>query len=122
MDKQEDLTKSERRFLERVAEARERGVTLEEYYLACGLSVGWLQKMRRQLQGKGVVVAELREEAAALARSGKFMQVFVQGQSRSEAGAACRLRHPSGWVIECMSWPPRSWLAECFEGTRHAGA
>ena len=38
MDNREDLTRAERRFLERAAEAQQQGVTLEQYYRASGLS------------------------------------------------------------------------------------
>ncbi len=121
MDKHEDLTRAERRYLERVAEAQERGLTLEEYYQASGLSVGWLHNIRRQLQAKGVAVPESRAGGAA-ATSGKFVEVWVRPQTRSEGSTVCRVHHPSGWVIECMSWPPGSWLAECFGGAPHAAA
>jgi hypothetical protein len=121
MDKHGDLTRAERRYLERVAEAQEQGLTLEEYYRASGLSVGWLHNIRRQLQGKGVAVPEPTAQGAA-ATSGKFVEVWVRPQTRSEGSTVCRLRHPSGWVIECASWPPGSWLAECFGGARHAAA
>jgi len=121
MDNRKDLTGAERRYLERVAEAQERGLTLEDYYRACGLSVGWLHKIRSQLQCKGVAVPQPTTRAAA-ARSGNFLQVWVKPRTGSEGSAVCRLRHPSGWVIECVSWPPGSWLVECFGGARHAAA
>ena len=121
MDNREDLTRAERRYLERAAEAREQGVTLEQYYRASGLSVGWLHNIRRQLQGKGVVVPEPTSGGAA-SSSGAFVQVCVAAAARSEGSAVCRLRHPSGWVIECVSWPPGSWLAECFGRVAYAAA
>jgi hypothetical protein len=121
MDNREDLTRAERRFLERAAEAQEQGLTLEEYYRASGLSVGWLHNIRRQLQGKGVVVPEPTARGVTVP-SGKFLEVCVAPTMRSQGSAVCRLRHPSGWMIECLSWPPGSWLAECFGGASHAAA
>jgi len=110
MDNREDLTRAERRYLERAAEARQQGVTLEEYYRASGLSVGWLYNIRRQLQGKGVVVAEPTKRSAVVTR-GEFVEVRVAPARRSEASeVVCRLRHPGGWVIECSVWPEASWL------------
>lgn len=111
MDNREDLTRAERRFLERAAEAQQQGVTLEQYYRACGLSIGWLYNIRRQLQGKGVVVPEPTARSAAIAR-GKFVEVCVRGASRSEGSAVCRVRHASGWMIECASWPEVSWVRQ----------
>ena len=105
------LTRAERRFLERAAEAQEQGVTLEQYYRATGLSIGWLYNIRRQLQGKGVVVPEPSARGAVVT-SGKFMQVCVRPSIGSEASAVCRVRHPSGWMIECGSWPEVSWVRQ----------
>jgi hypothetical protein len=105
------LTRAEQRFLERAAEAQEQGVTLEQYYRASGLSIGWLYNIRRQLQGKGVVVPEPSARSAEV-MSGKFMQVYVRPTTGSEASAVCRVRHPSGWMIECGSWPEVSWVRQ----------
>jgi len=105
------LTRAERRFLERAAEAQEQGVTLEQYYRASGLSVGWLHNIRRQLEGKGVVVPEASARSAVVT-SGKFVQVCVRPATGSEASTVCRVRHPSGWMIECGSWPEVSWVRQ----------
>jgi hypothetical protein len=104
------LTRAERRFLERAAEAQEQGMTLEQYYRVSGLSIAWLYNIHRQLQGKGVVVPEPR--ARAVVTSGKFMQVSVRAPTASEGSAVCRVRHPSGWMIECGSWPEVSWVRQ----------
>jgi hypothetical protein len=111
MDNREELTRAERRFLERAAEAQERGVTLEEYYRGSGLSVGWMYNIRRQLQGKGVVVPE-PSAPSAVVTSGKFVEVCVRAGTRSEGSAICRVHHPSGWMIECASWPEASWVRQ----------
>ena len=111
------LTRAERRFFERAAEAQEQGVTLEQYYRASGLSIGWLYNIRRQLQGKGMVVPEPSARSAVVT-SGKFMQVCVRPATGSEASAVCRVRHPSGWMIECESWPEVSWVRQLLLGER----
>ena len=111
MDKQDDLTRAERRFLERAAEAQQQGVTLEQYYRACGLSIGWLYNIRRQLQGKGVMVPEPTARITAVT-SGKFVEVCVRPAAMSGESAVCRVRHPSGWMIECASWPEVSWMRQ----------
>jgi hypothetical protein len=30
------------------------------------------------------------------------------------------LRHPSGWMIECMDLPQASWMAALVQGGEHA--
>jgi hypothetical protein len=36
----------------------------------------------------------------------------------SVPAVVCRARHPTGWVIECASWPDPSWMKELTgEGT-----
>lgn len=110
MDNREELTRAERRFLERATEAQQQGVTLEEYYRASGLSVGWLYNIRRQLQGKGVVVPE--PTAGSSVVTGKFVEVCVRPATRNEGSAVCRMRHPSGWMIECAGWPEVSWVRQ----------
>lgn len=111
MDNREELTRAEQRFLERAAEAQQQGVTLEQYYRSCGLRLKWLDNIRRQLQGKGVVVPEPSERSAVVT-SGKFVEVCVRSATRSEGSAVCRVRHPSGWMIECASWPETSWMRQ----------
>lgn len=119
MDKREDLTRAERRYLERVAEAAEQGLTLEKYYRASGLSLGWLHNVRRQLESKGVTVPELtaRDGVAAnkVTGSEQFVRVQLRPASTAQAAAVCRLRHPtSGWMLECASWPAVEWMRQLF--------
>jgi len=111
MEHHADLTRAERRFLERAAEAQEQGMTLEAYYRASGLSIGWLYNIHRQLQGKGVAVPEPKGRQAILSND-KFVQVCVRPPRRSEDGTVCRVRHPSGWMIECARWPEASWVRQ----------
>ena len=111
MDNREDLTRAEQRFLERAAEAQEQGVTLEQYYRASGLSIGWLYHIRRQLEGKGVVVPEPTARSAVVT-GGKFMEVCVRAAARRDESAVCRVHHPSGWLIECAMWPEVSWMRQ----------
>jgi hypothetical protein len=112
MDRHEDLTPAEQRYLERAGEAQQHGLTLQQYYQASGLSLDWLHKIRRQLLRKGVVTPERSAQTAAV-RSREFVEVRVAAAPtvKSESIAICRLHHPSGWVIECGSWPEPSWMA-----------
>ena len=102
--KQAELTLGEQRYLERVGEAQAEGVSLRDYYLAHGLSVRMLSRMQRQLAEKGIVPPP-GSAAAETGKPGKLIEVRVAdcvGRGGfSAASPVCRLRHPSGWLIEC---------------------
>ena len=109
--KQADLTLGERRYLERVREAQSEGVSLKDYYLAHGLSLRMLSRVQRQLSDKGVVPAP----SSVVGQAGKLIEVRVTDSvGRGGFPAAvpvCRLRHPSGWLIECGMWPDPRWVS-----------
>jgi hypothetical protein len=116
--KQVELTLGEQRYLERVREAQGEGVTLRDYYLAHGLSLRMLSRVQRQLALKGMV-PPLSSAPAEAGKPGKLIEVRVaDSASRAGfpvAGAVCRLRHPSGWLIECGIWPDPRWLSGLME-------
>jgi len=118
IEKQAELTLGEQRYLERAREAEKERTSLHAYYRAHGLSLNMLYKVRRQLVSKGIVAAPADRPVSADS-PGKLVEVRVaQGMGKIEmpvVGSACRLRHPSGWVIECGSWPEPRWLAGLME-------
>lgn len=110
-----ELTLGQQRFIERMQEAQNEGVSLADYYRAHGLSMAMLYKVRRQLVQKGIVPPR-RQPEQTRSGPGKFVQVCVQesltGAQLAVPGPVCRLRHPSGWLIECGMWPEPSWLLQ----------
>jgi hypothetical protein len=34
----------------------------------------------------------------------------------SPAATVCRIRHPSGWTIECAGYPEASWMLALMSG------
>ncbi|MGA7537150.1 MAG: hypothetical protein WBW93_00110 [Steroidobacteraceae bacterium] len=119
-EKRGELTLGEQRYMERVREAEEEGLSLHAYYRAHGLSLNMLYKVRRQLMRKGIVAPDgTPPEAGKPGKPGKLIEVRV-ADSVSRAGfpaaaAVCRLRHPSGWLIECGMWPDLRWLSGLME-------
>lgn len=114
MNPREELTLSDRRWMEHLRRARDRGVTLVEYAREAGVKVGSLYEARRTLSRKAAA-RSVATSAVPVSAAEKFVPVHViaaaPGEVRS-AQAVCRLRHPgSGWVIECASWPAASWVA-----------
>ena len=116
--KQAELTLGERRYLERVQEAQSEGVSLKDYYLAHGLSLRMLSRVQRQLTDKGIVLPPSSVVGQA-GKAGKFIEVRVADSvgraGFPAAGPVCRLRHPSGWLIECGMWTDLRWLSELME-------
>ncbi len=116
-----ELTLGQQRFMERMQEAQKEGVSLPDYYRAHGLSMAMLYKVRRQLVQKGIV-PPTRLQEQTVDGLGKFVQVRVQepleGAELTVGGPVCRLRHPSGWLIECGMWPDPRWLSGLMEEVR----
>ena len=115
-EKRGELTLGQQRFLERMQEAQNEGVSLPDYYRAHGLSMAMLYKVRRQLVQKGIVPPTGPQPTSG---PEKFVQVRVQdalgGAQLAVSGPVCRLRHPSGWLIECGMWPQAQWLLQLME-------
>jgi hypothetical protein len=120
--KREELTAGERRYLEHVRQARTQGMGLSQYCRSVGLNPFSLYSMRRQMRRKGILPPVQQTERAARAKEprgsavpGRFLAVRVVEPavpvSAAAAGLVCRLRHPSGWMIECGNWPESSWVS-----------
>ena len=118
VEKQAELTLGEQRYLERAREAEKEGTSLHLYYRTHGLSLNMLYKVRRQLVAKGIIAPPAGAPVSA-ERPTKLVEVRVaQAMGKIEIPAAssvCRLRHPSGWIIECGMWPEPRWLAGLME-------
>ena len=108
-----ELTLGQQRFLERMQEAQKEGLSLPDFYRAHGLSMAMLYKVRRQLVQKGIVPPTRLQLSS---EPDKFVQVRVQespaGAELAVRGPVCRLRHPSGWLIECGMWPHPQWILQ----------
>jgi hypothetical protein len=109
--KSEDLTAAEQQYLERAKTAEGEGMSLAQYYRANGLSVYSLYNVRRRLVKKGVVARGRAAWSTARAKADSFVAVRVVKPTEAGSSSVCRLRHPSGWVIECVNWPEPSWMA-----------
>ncbi|MFU8763983.1 MAG: hypothetical protein ACNA7T_05640 [Haliea sp.] len=101
------LSKREQACLEHLQRAEEFGVSLAEYAAAYGVKVKDLYNGKRHLTQKGV----LGSQPAA---DGNFVPVQVAAEPSSVYpcnDAVIRLRHSSGWVLECADWPSAEWLS-----------
>jgi hypothetical protein len=83
--------------------------------------VGALYAIRRQLARKGYASGSPTPTAKFM-KQPAFVAVRVAEAAAAGGEAVCRLRHPSGWTIECRDWPPASWMAALLAGADHAAA
>jgi hypothetical protein len=47
-------------------------------------------------------------------------RIVPSGPAVGSTPVACRLMHPSGWVIECGGLPPAAWMTAVLSGGVHA--
>ena len=109
----ESLTPGEQRFLERQEEASREGISLPEYYRSHGLSMHALYSVRKRLVSRGVLPRGPggRPASTPTASAGRFVAVRVTAPTLATPGKSCRLRSPSGWVIEFDGVPELSWVS-----------
>jgi len=118
----EGLTEREQQGLEHMRKAQERGVTLKEYAARMGLDVQMLYQLRKPLVRKGALGPVRRASKEPPTAESAFLPVRVvpAAPTPSSAAVACRLVHPSGWVLECDGLPPPSWVTAVLVGGAHA--
>jgi hypothetical protein len=118
----EKLTEREREYVKHFREAQARGVSFAGYCRSAGLKASEWHTVRHGMVRKGLLPAgggrRARKKPSRQKRS-RFIPVRLQASGREDiAGAACRLRHASGWVIECAGFPEVQWLKGLIEGAQ----
>jgi hypothetical protein len=120
----ESLTEREQQALEHMRKAQELGTTLKEYASRFGLDVQKLYQLRKPLVRKGALgpVHSPAKEPHSANKASAFLPVRIvsSAPAASSTPVACRLLHPSGWVVECGGFPPASWMAAVLAGGTHA--
>ncbi len=101
------LSEKERACLEHDRQARTLGISFAEYCRQRDLTVNQWYWVRSGLLRKGVIARDAKAEAD---KPAGFAPVRIAPSSSQTI--ACRIRHPSGWVIECDSVPQAQWLSD----------
>jgi hypothetical protein len=120
----EKLTERERECLKHFRQAQELGVSFAEYCRSQGLKSNEWHAVRHGMVHKGLLPGRNRsggtKKRPSRRRQSRFAPVrLAAGTAGVSANAAvCRLRHTSGWVIECASLPEVQWLKELLEGAQ----
>lgn len=118
MSKATELSAKLREGLEHLQRARSQGMTLVDYSGSIGIKVSSLYDARRRLAQRGLWPEEAIRSLPQ--KSAEFVAVKITAPPSCAAGVVCRLCHPSGWVIDCMSWPHSTWVNGLFDGDVHA--
>lgn len=111
----ENLNERERVCLEHVRQADALGLSFAEYCRQKDLNFNQWYWQRRNLMRKGVISGPAKGTKAQVnqrkAKAPGFAPVRI-----APPVAACRVHHPSGWVIECAGLPPTQWLSALVTG------
>jgi hypothetical protein len=119
--KERELTAREQAYFEHVRQAKEQGLTLTAYCQKLDMNVRALYGVRRDLVEKGILPRTLPPKSKK-PRSSKFVAVQVTASGPSGGEPVCRVRHPSGWTIECGRWPEATWVSELMKAGSDATA
>jgi hypothetical protein len=102
----EALNERDRACLGHLEQAKKLGVSFSRYCREKDLSLHQWAWIKRVLVRKG-------EEPKSVVG---FAPVRVVPAAAATLG--CRIRHPSGWTIECAGYPEVSWLSALMSGER----
>jgi hypothetical protein len=111
----EGLSDRERACLAHLEEARKLGVSFSRYCREKQLSMHQWTWIKRALVRKGVISERRRVERT---KAAGFVPVRMAPAAAAAATTTtvCRIRHPSGWTIECASYPEVSWMSALLSG------
>ncbi len=126
----EKLNEAERVCVDHLRQAQVLGVSLAEYCRSFDLDLSKWYRVKQALARKGVVVTATsvsvaavpdvdpaaEEKAAAFARVQIAATPAPPPSAGGAVGVACRIVHPSGWIIECGTLPQASWLVAVLAG------
>jgi hypothetical protein len=107
----EGLSERERTCLTHLREAQGLGVSFSRYCRERDLKFQQWAWVKRVLIRKGVIDGR---RPAGKAKAAGFAAVRVAPPVAPVT--VCRIRHPSGWTIECASFPEVSWMSALMSG------
>jgi hypothetical protein len=103
----DELSEKEQACLAHHRQAQTLGISFAEYCRERDLKVNQWYWVRTGLIRRGVIAGHGKADAD---KPAGFASVRI-APSASET-TACRIHHPSGWVIECDSVPQAQWLSD----------
>src|SRR5262249_43561684 len=100
------------------------GGSFAEYCRAAGLKANEWHAVRHGMVQKGLLPGRRGSTRAkrkmTKPKRSRFIPLRLKpsGSADQSMPMACRVRHPSGWVIECASVPEVQWLTGLVTGAR----
>jgi hypothetical protein len=113
----EALNERERACLGHLEQAKKLGVSFSRYCREKDLSLHQWAWIKRVLVRKGVV-SERRQMQGPEAVGFAPVRIVAATATMTTTAVAtgCRIRHPSGWTIECAVYPEVAWLSALMSG------
>ena len=114
----EPLSERERACLAHLEEAKKLGKSFSQYCRDKQISMHQWTWIKRALVRKGVIGGRRRVPVEGPTAAG-FIPVRVAPAAvaaTTTPTTVCRIRHPSGWTIECASYPEVSWMLALMSG------
>jgi hypothetical protein len=112
----EALNERERACLGHLEQAKKLGVSFSRYCREKDLSLGQWAWVKRVLVRKGFVSERRRVEGSKAVGFAPVRVAPIAATITTAAATGCRIRHPSGWTIECAGYPEVSWLSALLSG------
>jgi hypothetical protein len=131
----EKLNEAERVCVDHLRQAQVLGVSLAEYCRSFDLDLAKWYRVKQALTRKGITVTAMSVtatevptvEPVAEEKMAPFARVQIAAAPAAPmpppsavgtVAVACRIVHPSGWIVECGILPQASWLAAVLAGQR----
>jgi hypothetical protein len=112
----EALSDRERACLAHLEEAKRLGLSFSRYCREKQISMHQWTWIKRALVRKGVIDGPRPPKVTKPAAFVPVRIAPVATVSPPTATTVCRIRHPSGWMIECASYPDVSWMSAVISG------
>jgi hypothetical protein len=110
------LSDRERACLAHLEEAKRLGLSFSGYCREKELRMQQWAWIKRVLVRKGVIDGPRRTKKATPAAFVPVQMAPLATVTPPPATTVCRIRHPSGWMIECASYPEVSWMSAVLSG------
>lgn len=116
------MTEKQRQAVAAMETARSQGCSLTKYAQANGLDIHRTFAILTALRRRGLLPKSEGKRRSAFV-SVRVQPTITSSHSIPSAhGVVCRIVPQQGGVIECLQWPPSSWVASLSAGSADAAS